>query len=285
MSLEVRTPSVDDLAAVVAVLRPWQRPDLPVQLHPGDLGWNQMFGAEAVAGALRVWERDGEPVAVGLLDEDGDAVLRLALSPDVAADDEVARAMADELSGPDLLGEGEAVVEARYGDALVRALRERGWTTGEAWACFRGDLTDPVPDPGLRVEVVDESRVADRVAIQRASFPRSTFTEERWRAMAAGPAYADARCLVAYDRDTPVAMTTVWSAGPGRSGLIEPMGVSRDHQGRGFGRAITLAAAAALRGMGAAGVLVATPAANAAAVATYASVLTRLPDSPDLHRP
>jgi hypothetical protein len=34
---------------------------------------------------------------------------------------------------------------------------------------------------------------------QRASFDRSTFTDERWHAMAAGLPYADARCLVAYD--------------------------------------------------------------------------------------
>lgn len=41
--------------------------------------------------------------------------------------------------------------------------------------------------------------------MQRVAFRTSTCTDDRWRAMAAGPAYADARCLVAYDgrgRDT-----------------------------------------------------------------------------------
>lgn len=100
-------------------------------------------------------------------------------------------------------------------------------------------------DAGVRVVVVGPDDVAARTAVQRAASERSTFTDERWHAMAAGPAYADARCLVAHDDDgAAVAAVTVWSAGPGRPGLIEPMGVHRDHRGHGHGRAITLAAAA-----------------------------------------
>jgi hypothetical protein len=53
-----------------------------------------------------------------------------------------------------------------------------------------------------------------RARVQRAAFVGSTFTDQRWHAMAAGAPYADARCLVAYDdRDTAVAAVTVWSAG------------------------------------------------------------------------
>jgi ribosomal protein S18 acetylase RimI-like enzyme len=110
-----------------------------------------------------------------------------------------------------------------------------------------------------------------RAAVQRASFVRSTFTEEAWRAMAAGSPYAGARCLVAYDGGEAVAAVTVWSAGPGRPGLLEPMGVHSDHRGRGHGRAITLAAAAALRELGASSALVCTPSSNVGAVATYRS--------------
>ena len=69
-----------------------------------------------------------------------------------------------------------------------------------------------MPDPGVRIEVIRPERVGDRVAVQRASFDSSTFTEERWHAMAAGAPYADARCLVAYDeRGAAVATVTVWS--------------------------------------------------------------------------
>jgi ribosomal protein S18 acetylase RimI-like enzyme len=104
--------------------------------------------------------------------------------------------------------------------------------------------------------------------------------------MAAGPAYADARCLVGYDdRDDAVAAATVWSAGAGRPGLLEPVGVHRDHRGRGHGTAITLAAAATLRRLGSSTATVCTRSANVAAVATYESAgFERLPDVRDLRR-
>jgi GNAT superfamily N-acetyltransferase len=56
--------------------------------------------------------------------------------------------------------------------------------------------------------------------------------------MAAGLPYADARRLVAYDghgHGHAVAAATVWSAGPGKPGLLEPMGVHRERRGHGYG--------------------------------------------------
>lgn len=287
MDLTLRIPAPEELPSVVAALASFQQEGVSVQLHPGDVGWNQMFGADRVAAALRVWEYDGEPLAIGLLDDDTSddpAVLRLGVSSVVADDEQVATEFADQLTHTDVLGQGPAVVEVRYGAALRHALQEHGWSDDAPWASFRLDLTAPLPGSGLRIETVDESRIADRVAVQRAAFARSTFSEARWRAMAAGPAYAHARCLVAYDGETPVATTTAWSAGPGRPGLIEPLGVHRDHRGRGHGRAITQAAAAALHELGASSMVVATRASNTAAVAAYATVMERLPDVPDLVR-
>jgi ribosomal protein S18 acetylase RimI-like enzyme len=49
------------------------------------------------------------------------------------------------------------------------------------------------------------------------------------------------------------------------------MGVHRDHRGRGHGRAICVAAAAALREMGSSSAIVCTPSSNVGAVATYRS--------------
>jgi ribosomal protein S18 acetylase RimI-like enzyme len=104
--------------------------------------------------------------------------------------------------------------------------------------------------------------------------------------MAGGLPYADARCLIAYDaQNTAVAMVTVWSAGPGRPGLLEPMGVHREHRGHGYGTAITLAAAAALRQLGSSSAIVCTRSSNVGAVATYRSAgFQQLPDVPDLRR-
>jgi ribosomal protein S18 acetylase RimI-like enzyme len=78
----------------------------------------------------------------------------------------------------------------------------------------------------------------------------------------------------------------VWSAGPGRPGLIEPLGAHRDHRGRGYGRGITMAAAAALQEMGSSSVTVCTPASNVGGVAAYVSAgFEKLPDVPDFRRP
>ena len=72
--------------------------------------------------------------------------------------------------------------------------------------------------------VVFDTPVSGLESVDLSAFDRSTFTAERWSAMAAGPAFAEARDLVAYDAEgAAVAGITVWSAGPGRPGVIEPM--------------------------------------------------------------
>ncbi|MEJ2852620.1 MULTISPECIES: GNAT family N-acetyltransferase [unclassified Saccharothrix] len=261
--------TLDDLDQAVGVLREWQVEGAPMQLHPGDLGWFRRFGAGT--GAVRSWRRDGRVLALGLLD--GPGLLRLTTAPDVRRDPELARRMCEDIAEParGVLPEGEAAVDSPTGLLLKDFLSEAGWTPGEPWTPLHRDLSHPVEDPGVRVEVVGPERVAERVAVQRAAFDGSTFSEERWLTMAAGVAYADARCLVAYEQDDAVAAVTVWSAGPGKPGLLEPMGVHRDHRGRGYGKAISVAAAAALRDLGSSSAVVATPSANAGAVATYRS--------------
>ena len=105
--------------------------------------------------------------------------------------------------------------------------------------------------------------------------------------MADGHAYTRAKYLVGYTAvGTPAGATTVWSAGPGRPGVIEPLGVHSDHRGHGYGIEMTLAAAMALRGMGASSITVATPSSNTAAVATYrAAGMSTLGEVKDFRRP
>lgn len=286
MTIELRTPGPDLTDVVLDALREWQGEGAAVHLHPGDIGWFHRFGPAATTAALRVWSRHGRPVAVGLLD--GPRLLRLNVAPEAYGDGELAERLVRDLADParGVLGEGRAVVEAPMATSVHRLLAERGWAADEPWTPLRRDLTDPVPDPGLRIEVAGPDRVADRVAVQRAAFTGSTFTRERWDRMAAGAPYADARCLVAYDdRGTPVATATVWSAGPDRPGLLEPLGVHAEHRGRGHGRAMAVAAASALRGLGASCALVTTPASNVPAVATYrAAGFRALPETHDSRR-
>ncbi|GAA1659581.1 hypothetical protein GCM10009830_00670 [Glycomyces endophyticus] len=257
-----------------------------MQLHAGDVGYVWQSGPERTAAALRTWRRDGLLLGVGLLD--GPDLVRMAVAPEAREDEELARQMADDVTRPDggVLPEGEASAEVLWEGPLREALQARGWKPDEPWIPMARDLAAPVAASGLRVETVGPALVDDRVAVHRAAFAGSKFSAERWRAMADGPAYADARCLVGYDEQgAAVAAATVWSAGPGRPGLIEPLGVHGDHQGRGHGRAIAVAAAAALREMGASSATVCAEGANAAAVAAYRSAgFEPGAEVPDLHR-
>ncbi|WP_439661599.1 GNAT family N-acetyltransferase [Lentzea sp. HUAS TT2] len=273
------------LDEAVRALREWQRDDLPFQLHPGDLGWYRRFGPVATDEAIRTWRHDGRIVAVGLLD--GADLLRFTIAPDARADEELARRLADDIGTPErgVLPAGTVYVESPRGTRFQELMFERGWQSDEPWTPLRRDLDAPVPDPDVHVEVIGHDHADVHASVVRASFEKSTFTEERWHAMATGSPYADARSLVAFHQGDAVAAITVWSAGPGRPGLIEPMGVHHDHRGKGFGKAITLAGTAALRELGSSSALVCTPSSNAGAVATYrAAGFEALPEVHDQRR-
>lgn len=272
MAIVLNRPEVDRLSEAVGALREWQYDGAPLQLHPGDVGWFWRSGADATAAAVRTWSRDGRVLAVGLLD--GPGLLRLTTAPDAQREEELAQQLFEDVTVPErgVLPAGKASIEAPMG-ALVRdLLSEGGWGVDEPWTPLCRDLSEPVNDPGVRIEVVGPDQAHVFTAVHRAAFDGSRFTDGRWHAMAAGLPYADARCLVAYDdRGSAVAAVTAWSAGPGRPGLLEPMGVRREHRRQGYGQAITVAAAAALQELGSSSAIVCTPSSNAGAVATYES--------------
>ena len=287
MAITLGTPDGAGPSAAVGALRDWQDEGAPMQLHPGDLGWFWRFGADTTAAAVRTWSRDGRILAVGLLD--GPGLLRMTIAPDARQDEELVRRVVADVADPerDVLTPGAANIEAPMDALLQQMLAEHGWCGDEPWTPLRRDLRgEPVKESELRIEVVGAERVAERVAVQRAAFENSTFSQEHWQAMAAGEMYADARCLIAYDdRSAAVAAVTVWSAGPGKPGLVEPMGVHRDHRGRGYGKAITEAAAAALQKLGSSSAIVATASSNVAGVATYkAAGFEARPEIRDMHR-
>lgn len=270
MRIVLNEPGVDGLTGAVDALRAWQDDRTPLQLHPGDLGWAWALGAERLAAAVRTWSAGGRIVAVGYLDAPD--LLRLTTAPDLRQDEGLARRLLADLDDPErgVLPPGKAGLEIPDGALLREVLLEAGWSPDEPWTPLRRDLSGPVRDCRLRVEVAGARTAGARTAVHRSAFGSPRFTEETWHVLAAGPVYADARCLIGYDdQDNAVAAVTVWSAGTGRPGLLEPMGVHADHRGRGYGTAICVAAAAALREMGASSALVCTPSSNVAAVATY----------------
>ncbi|MDQ2750879.1 MAG: GNAT family N-acetyltransferase [Actinomycetota bacterium] len=286
MAVVLGQPGVDGLGEAVGVLREWQYEGAPMQLHPGDLGWFWRFGAAATAAAVRTWSREGQILAVGLVD--GPTLLRLTIAPGAQRDAELAHQLVEDVSEPErgVLPAGKVSVEAPMGALVHDLLSASRWSPDAPWTPLRRDLTERVEDPGVRIEVVRKEHAHDRTAVQRASFDRSTFTDELWHAMAAGLPYADGRCLVAYDdQGDAVAAVTVWSAGPGKPGLLEPLGVHRERRGHGYGRTITVAAAAALQDLGASSAIVCTPSVNVGGVATYRSAgFQQLPEVRDLCR-
>lgn len=216
-------------------------------------------------------------------------MFRLTVAPQVRRDEDVARRVVADLADPGrgVLPPGRVSVEAPNGSLVQDALTDAGWDVDEPWTPLRRDLTAPVEEPDLRVEVVGHEQVSAYTAVHRSAFGSARFTDELWHTMAAGPPYADARSLLGRDRDgTPVAEVTVWSAGPGRPGLLEPMGVHAGHRGHGHGTAICLAAALELQKLGASSALVCTTSSRTAAIATYrAAGFERLPERLDRSRP
>lgn len=286
MGIELTTPDVRQLEDVVRVLGGWQEDTAPLQLHPGDLGWLWRHGASFVAGSVRAWVSGGSVVALGMLD--GPDVLRLAVPPARQDDQALAERLVSDLATPlcRVLPSGVVSVEAAHGSAVQTALSGRGWSDGEVWQPLARDLAGPVEEIALHVEVVRPGDGADFTAVHRAAWGNPAFTDEVFRTMTTGRPFGAARCLLGRDDDgVPVAGVTVWSAGPGRPGLIEPMGVHPEHRGRGHGTAICRAAARELRELGASRAEVCTPASLGSAIATYrAAGFEALPERTDRTR-
>lgn len=293
MTIAMSTPTARELGPAVAALRSWQHDDGPLHLHPGDLGWHSLRGAARTAAAIRTWSHDGRILAVGLLD--GPDLLRMAVDPDWRDTDVLARRIADDVNDPGrgVLGVGDATVEARGAGRLSQMLSDDGWQDDEPWTPFHLDLADPVEGIRHTVETVGPDRAGDWMAVHWSAFRGTPFTDEDrrevtdwWLTMATGPLHTEARSvMISNANGDAVAVAGVWSAGPGRPGLLEPMGVHRDHRGHGHGREITRAAASALREMGSSSAIVCAESSNVGAVSTYvASGFSAHPQVCDLRR-
>lgn len=277
---ERRTHTRGDLAGLVDALASWEtRGGHVAGLHAGDVGWHlrQPDGPGFDHTVHGWWDADGVLVAAALLEG---AVARPRVAPDRLDDPDVCRAVADAV---DEIPADEVWTDAQPGSLLRTQLVARGWSLDpDPWLALHRDLqhrqhgapgVDGADDAVAGVTPTSGKRaVAERVAVQRAAFDGSSFTVAAWARMAAGPGFdPDLDLLARAEGGTPVAAGTAWSAGPGRPGILEPVGTSRTHRGAGHGRRVVRALAAALASKGASGVSVCTPADNTAAVALYAS--------------
>jgi ribosomal protein S18 acetylase RimI-like enzyme len=259
----------DDAEEIAAALASWTGAVWTGQLQPGDIGWQLRFEASELTATLLLVRENGRAVAVALVDAPGE--LRVAVDPGRQGDVRLAAGLVDELLA------APRTVPTSLDGCPVAAWRHRlaelGWSTGDgSYVAMHRSLQDVDPElpNGVR-PVADEDDVADRVLVQRQAFERSTFTVDRWRLMAGSSLYDGSLDLLARDGDgRPVAAGTAWSAGPGRTGQLEPIGTHRDHQGRGHGRRLVLGLCSALASAGASAAAVETPVANVSAVRAYA---------------
>lgn len=277
MYANARTPGADELEQIGRVLGGWQSDGGPLHLHPGDLGWYSLRGSTATAAATRVWSHADTVVAIALLD--GPDLLRFAMDPERSEDASLAARIVADVGDPaaDVLGPGNATIEARGAIALAEELARQGWLPDEPWTPLRRDLTAPVVASDLRIETVRPERTEEWVSVHWSAFQGTPLPDERlrrmvdgWSAAAQAPFLDAARILLLRDEQRrPVAVSAVWSAGAGRPGLIEPLGVHQEHQGHGYGAIMTRAAAAALRELGSSSATVCAESSNVGAVATY----------------
>lgn len=267
-AIRVRRLERRELDQLVSTLCRWETPSgYPLGLHVGDVGWHARLPDADFIGTVRLLEQDGVVVAAGLFEP---GLARPRLAPGYDTDAAVCAALADEIE----TDTGEQVwSDAAPGSLLRTTLSARGWTLdSEPWVALYRPLS--AADAGLGDALVRPVQgthdVADRVAVQRSAFERSTFTVEAWHRMSVTAAYDPVLDLLARDSDgEPVAAATGWSAGSGRCAILEPVGSAPEHRGRGHGRRVVLAALGALARAGASGVTVHTPADNRIAVAAY----------------
>ena len=271
MTTVLETPAADELREAMAALKDWQHDEAPMQFHSGDIGWNYRFGTPESAAAVRTWSRAGRILAVAM--QDTPTLVRMAVAPDAYQDEELARQLVADLSLPErgVLPAGSVSIEAPVGLLMHDLLTEEGWGVDDPWTPLFRDLTAPVEDLNVPITAIGPEQAEDFAVVLRSAFNTTRPSREYWHKMSAAPGFIDdTRCLGIYDdRGDVAAVVTVWSAGPGKPGLIEPMGVHEAHRGRGYGKAITVAGAAALRELGASSARVCTPSSNIGGVATY----------------
>jgi len=266
-----------DAATVLASLRAWEpSAGCGWQLQAGDLGWALRFEPEIRDEQIRVWwDRHGSPAAVILCDQPSSA--RCAVNPTYLHDSSLAEAVLADLEQR-LEGtvDGGPWIDPPPGPgALTRALLAAGFEPDpDIWLHMWRPLGGPLPVPSVAV-AVREYRDGDldaRVAVQRAAFPGSSLTPERYRRLREVPGFRPELDLVAERDGTLTAFCLAWLGPPGGTALLEPAGTHPEYRRLGHARAVITEAFRRLAALGATGVAVLTPVSNRPAVGLYRSL-------------
>ncbi len=255
------------LGELVDAMGSWPHADrVAAGLHQGDLGWHLRLDDEATSSGFLGWWEAEDLVAVGLVEGTlGRFTIRPGRDHDALLGELVAGACR-ELEGD------EVYADLRPETATRRILVGEGWTLDpDPWVALHTDLDDwqPPVELGSAKLVEAADAVGDRVAVQRAGFEGSTFTEAAWHRMSTGPGYRRDLDVVLVANDSAASIATAWWAGKGATAILEPVATRHDRRGQGWGVRIVTALIARLRDLGASGVSVCTPLDNTGAIGTY----------------
>lgn len=278
---------VNDLPSLERVLIEWERPDGTASgIHAGDLGWLQRLGPEHAANQTRTW-RDATGRTVAVLLMFGPEESWLGLDPWHWFDPELAHEAASWIADP-----------ANDIQAIDGPPTPAAWRSGMARLGFRQGqvrvrhLWKPLgPDDIVEVlgvfDTTDPAQIADRVAVQKSAFERSTFTVEKWHQMAQSTVFDPGLdLLVRNEAGEATAAATFWFAGAGRCARLEPLGTDPRFRRQGHARRLLAAGFSRLAQAGASGVTVFGVGDNEAAIGLYeAAGFIRLGAWHDLVRP
>ena len=250
-----------DLPVLHEIARAIWRADGPRAVpHVGDLTWglNQHEPELAWPKTIAIFERDGVPVAFGILWQP--QTLQSGVHPG-HRDDEVYDALlrwfegaaGDELDGG--LDVQLLASDTRFGAALVR----HGYAANPEAPYFEHrvrPLAEPVETTelpeGYVLRHVGAEDVERRVEVHRAAFDPSKVTVKAYLALRELPPYrADLDVVVEAPDGSFAAYALAWLDEENGVGELEPVGTHPEHQKLGLGKAACLEACRRLRAAGA----------------------------------
>lgn len=221
-------------------------------LHPGDIPHHLFSGNKLFdpAEVMTIWE-----------DEAGVAGWFLAGPRHRSYDAQVRPDLRGTAFEVDLLMEAEActlVLMKKYGYACDRIfadayegdqarmdlLEKLGWAEdGEkAWAInwqTLTDLADPQLPPGYRVRTVGSLDEAAQLAEVHAAAFGTNWTSSMYRKLMQTPGYRmDREYVILTPEGRYAGFTVTWHDEINKRGLFEPVGIHKDFQGRGLGKAL-----------------------------------------------
>ena len=250
-----------DLPALHAVARAAMAAGKPCSIpHVGDVTWSLYQHEPELAWPklVQIFERDGAPVAFGILWLP--QTLQCSVHP-AHRDDEVYDALLEWFAGAagEELDGGLDVQLLESDHALAAALARHGYVSNPEAPVFEHrvrSLGEPVEETrlpsGYALRQVGDDDVERRVEVHRAAFHPSKVTVPAYRALQELPPYrADLDVVVEAPDGSFAAYALVWLDEENGIGELEPVGTHPGHQRLGLGKAVCLEACRRLRALGA----------------------------------